>query len=72
MPRMFVSKSGGAYPATLADWKRAKAGEKAKAKYAEALPGVPFAAPYQEVIASLLANGFEEVKDSGIPERQEL
>jgi len=61
MPRTFVSKAGAVFPATLADFKRAKAGELDKVKWAEAAPGKPLAAPYPEVIGSWLDNGFKEV-----------
>jgi hypothetical protein len=66
MARQFVSAAGAHYPATLADYKRAKAGELDKVKWAEALPGKPLEAPYQEIVASWLANGFEEVSAGGL------
>ena len=74
MPRTFVSKAGAVYPATLADYKRAKAGELEKVKWATAAPGKPLPAPYPDVIPSWLRNGFtevdqKEVDDDGVPER---
>lgn len=69
MPRQFIWPAGGAYPATLADFKRAKAGEKAKARSVEVAPGATFTPAYAEVVPSLLANGCEEVKSGGVPER---
>lgn len=69
MPTMFVSKSGATYPATAADFRRAKAGDVDKVKWARAEAGKPLAAPYPEIVASWLANGFEEVKGSGVSER---
>ena len=69
MPRTFTSASGAMYPATLEDFKRAKAGSMDKVKWARAEAGKPIVAPYPEIIASWLANGFEEVDPSGVSER---
>ena len=61
MPKQYVSKAGAVFPATLADYKRAKAGELDKVKWAEAAPGKPITAPYPEIVSSWLRNGFEEI-----------
>jgi hypothetical protein len=72
MPKLYLSKTGASYPATLADYKRARSGQKAKVKWAEAEPGVAIPAPYPELVASWLANGFEEVSADAVPEREGL
>lgn len=64
MPRTFTSASGALFPATLADFKRAKAGELDKVKWSRAEPGKRIAAPYPEIIPSWLANGFKEADGS--------
>jgi hypothetical protein len=61
---MFRPSAGAAYPATLADFKRAKAGEMDKVRWARAEAGKAIAAPYAEVISSWLANGFTEVGEA--------
>jgi hypothetical protein len=66
MPRTFVSDSGATFPATLADYKRAKAGELEKVRWATAQAGKPLAAPYPEIVSSWLANGFREVTGDGV------
>ena len=72
MPRTFVSKAGAVFPATLADFKRAKAGDFDKVTWAQVVAGKAVAAPYPEVIGSWLANGFKEVgakevSEDGVP-----
>jgi len=64
MPRMFIPPPGAAFPATLADMRKCKAGQRDKAKivYAEAGKAIP--APYPEIVSSWLANGFTEVGEA--------
>lgn len=68
MARTFVSKVGAEFPATLADFKRAKAGDLDKVRWTRVEAGEPLRAPYPEIIGSLLANGFEEVGGDGSDE----
>ena len=68
MPRQFKWAAGGSIPATAADFRRAKAGDR-KHKRTEIEPGAVFAAPYPDIIPSLLKHGAEEVGEHGVPER---
>ena len=69
MPREFIPPPGASYPATAADLRKWKAGEREKVRTVSPEPGKPIAAPYPEIVASWVANGWEEVKDDGISER---
>ena len=61
MTRQFIPPPGAVFPATLADYKRAKAGDMEKVRWACAEDDKPVAAPYPEIITSWLANGFVEI-----------
>lgn len=62
MARLFTPPPGATYPATLADMRKCKAHERAKARILAAEPGKAIPAPYPEVIPSWLANGWTEVE----------
>jgi hypothetical protein len=66
MPRQFTAREGADYPATLADFKRAAAGDLANVTWARVEAGETIAAPYPEIIPSWLANGFREAKAKGV------
>lgn len=61
MGRLFIARADAVYPASPADYRKAKAGNLAAVRWASVQAGVPVEAPYPEIIGSWLANGFEEV-----------
>lgn len=68
MPRMFRVPAGTDYPATLADYRLAKAGKPHKRAGMRDADAV-IAAPYEEIIGSWLANGVKEVSGDGVSVR---
>lgn len=68
MPRMFRVPAGTDYPASLADYRLAKAGKPHRRAGMRAADAV-IPAPYEEIIGSWLANGVKEVSDSDVSER---
>lgn len=74
MPRQFRVPAGTDYPASLADYKLAKAGKPHKRVPISKASRVT-EAPYSEIIGSWLANGVvevtetEEVSESGVHKR---
>ena len=68
MPRRFRVPAGTDYPATLADFKKAKAGEPhRRSKVSDEEQTIE--APYDEIIPSWLANGVKEVSVRGLQKR---
>lgn len=63
MARTFLPPPGATYPATVADFRKAKSGDVAKARMVSAEHGKAIAAPYPEVIPSWLSNGWKEVPE---------
>ncbi|MCK9629945.1 MAG: hypothetical protein M0R37_15315 [Bacteroidales bacterium] len=61
MTRQFTTRVDAIYPATVADYRKAKAGRLDDVTWATAEAGETLAAPYPEIVGSWLANGFEEV-----------
>jgi hypothetical protein len=68
MPRTFRVPAGTDYPATAADYRLAREGKPHRRVRQEHDKEVTV--PYSDLAQSFAANGFEEVKTHGVPERQ--